>query len=80
MVLDHPPGERAYCDYAGDTVPIYNYDGSVSFKAQIFVVTLAYSEYSYVCAHRSQDMALIHYGMRSSTYVLWRITKDPNPR
>ena len=57
MVLDHPPGERAYCDYAGDTVPIYNYDGSVLFKAQIFVVTLAYSEYSYVCAHRSQDMA-----------------------
>ena len=57
MALDHPPGERAYCDYAGDTVPIYNYDDTVSFQAQIFVVTLAYSEYSYVCAHRSQDMA-----------------------
>lgn len=62
MVLDHPPGERAYCDYAGDTVPIYDYDDTVSFKAQIFVVTLAYSEYSYVCAHRSQDMASFSMG------------------
>lgn len=58
MMLNHPPGEHAYCDYAADTVAIYNYDDTVSFKTQIFDVTLAYSQYSYVCAHRSCDMAL----------------------
>lgn len=63
MALDHPSGDRAYCDYAGDSVPIYNYDDTISLQAQIFVVTLAYSEYSYVCAHRSQDMASFAWGV-----------------
>lgn len=57
MVLNHLPGEKAMVDYAGDTVPIYNQlTGLVDYKAQIFVMTLAFSGFIYAEAQRSQEM------------------------
>lgn len=56
MHLDHPPGKVAFIDYCGMTVPIYDRkSGEVDFYAQVLVVTLAYSGYSYVEAQRSQQ-------------------------
>ncbi len=56
MVLDHKPGEEAFLDYCGDTVAIYDSGTSqVSFEAEIFLDTLAYSGYSYFEAQRRQD-------------------------
>jgi transposase len=56
MVLIHKPGEKAYIDYCGMTVPIYDKEcDNVEFNSQIFVATLPYSEYSYFEAHSSQS-------------------------
>lgn len=56
MILKHEPGKKAFIDYCGDKVPIYDRSsGQVRYKAEIFVMTLAYSGYSYFEAHRFQN-------------------------
>ena len=58
MHIEHIPGDRCYIDYAGDKVPIYAFvdRDEVSFYAEIFVATLAYSAFSGVRACASGDL------------------------
>ena len=45
---EHRAGEKAFIDYAGQTVPIYNPEtGKVDLEAQVFIATLGASNYSY---------------------------------
>ncbi len=54
----HHPGERAYVDYAGVTLPIYvPRTGAVAFQAALFVMTLGYSNYTYAEWQRDQSLA-----------------------
>ena len=54
---EHLAGEKAFIDYAGQTVPIFNPDtGKVDFEAQIFIATLGASNYSYAEATFSQTL------------------------
>lgn len=56
MHLVHEPAKVAFIDYCGMTIPIYNKkSGQIDFHAQILVVTLAYSGYSYIEAQQSQS-------------------------
>ncbi len=56
MVLIHEPGEKAFLDYCGDTTPIFDRKTKeVAYYAEIFVITLAASGYTFFEAHRSQD-------------------------
>lgn len=56
MVLIHEPGEKAFLDYCGDTVPIYDRKTKeVVYYAEIFVMTLAASGCTFFEAHKSQD-------------------------
>ena len=48
-------GEKAFTDYSGQKVPIYHSDGSVS-EAEIFVMVLGASNYTYVEASNSQNL------------------------
>ena len=58
MHIEHIPGDRCYIDYAGDKVPIYAFvdRDEISFYAEIFVATLAYSAFSGVRACASGDL------------------------
>ena len=56
MHLDHAPGEMLFVDYAGQTMPVVDVDTGELFKAQIFVATLGYSNYTYVEATRTQQL------------------------
>jgi transposase len=50
-------GEKAFIDYAGQTVPIYNPEtGKVDLEAQVFIATLGASNYSYAEATASQTL------------------------
>lgn len=52
----HPPGEKMFVDWAGQTVPIYNsLDGSVS-SASIFVAVLGASNKTYAEAFPNQQL------------------------
>ncbi len=52
----HPPGEKMFVDWAGQTVPIYNsLDGSVS-QASIFVAVLGASNKTYAEAFPHQQL------------------------
>ena len=54
---EHRAGEKAFIDYAGQTVPIYNPEsGKVDFEAQIFIATLGASNYSFAEATASQTL------------------------
>lgn len=54
---EHRAGEKAFIDYAGQTVPIFNPNtGKVDFEAQIFIATLGASNYSYAEATASQTL------------------------
>ena len=56
MALSHEPGEKAFLDYCGDKIPIYERrTHKVSFYAEVFVDTLACSGYTYFEAHRDQS-------------------------
>jgi len=50
----HVPGERLFVDYAGKTVSIYDFDGSVR-EAQIFVATWGASNFTYAEATWTQS-------------------------
>ena len=57
MRQEHRAGEKAFIDYAGQTVPIYNQEtGKVDFEAQIFIATLGASNYSFAEATASQKL------------------------
>jgi transposase len=52
----HLPGEKMFVDWAGQTVPIYNQDGSVS-AAQLFVAVLGFSNKTFAEAFADQQLA-----------------------
>jgi len=54
---EHRAGEKAFIDYAGQTVSIYNpKSGKVDCEAQIFIATLGASNYSFAEATASQTL------------------------
>lgn len=53
----HRAGEKLFVDYAGPTVPIIDGRTGEIHKAQIFVAVLGASNYTYVEATRTQQMA-----------------------
>ena len=57
MRLEHKAGEKGFIDYAGTTIPIYCREtGEVSFKAEIFIMALGSSHYTFAYASRSQSL------------------------
>jgi len=57
MRQEHLAGEKAFIDYAGQTVPIFNPDtGKIDFEAQIFIATLGASNYTFAEATASQKL------------------------
>ena len=52
----HRPGEKAFIDYAGTTMPITDRDTGEITKAQIFVSTLGFSNFTFACAFKSQTI------------------------
>ena len=52
----HLPGEKMFVDWAGQTVPIYNQDGSVS-AAQLFLAVLGFSNKTFAEAFANQQLA-----------------------
>lgn len=54
---DHAPGEKVFVDYAGHTVPIIDRYSGESVSTQIFVAVLGCSNYTYICATRTQSLA-----------------------
>jgi transposase len=53
----HVAGERAFIDYAGQTVPIIDADTGEICQAQIFVAALGASSYTFACATARQTTA-----------------------
>ena len=57
MRLDHIPGDKAFIDYAGDTIPIYCHQTKqVLFNAQLFLMVLGASDYTFAYATASQKL------------------------
>ncbi len=56
MRLHDVAGEKVFVDFAGDTRPIYDSDGTILFAAQIFVAVLGASNLTYVEALTSQNL------------------------
>lgn len=56
MPQQHKAGEKAFVDYAGQTVPIVDRDTGEIREAVIFVATLGASNYTYVEAAPAQDL------------------------
>lgn len=54
MRQTHVAGEKAFVDYAGQTMPIVDASTGEITKAQIFVAVLGASNYTYACATRTQ--------------------------
>ena len=52
----HLPGEKMFVDWAGQTVPIYSPDGSVS-AAQLFLAVLGFSNKTFAEAFANQQLA-----------------------
>jgi transposase len=52
----HLPGEKMFVDWAGQTVPIYHQDGSVS-AAQLFLAVLGFSNKTFAEAFANQQLA-----------------------
>jgi hypothetical protein len=57
MRLTHKAGEKVFVDYAGQTVPVVDPETGEVRQAQIFVGVLGASNYTYVEAHWSQELA-----------------------
>lgn len=51
----HKPGEKAFIDYCGTTMQIIDPRTGEQSAAQIFVSSLGFSNYTYVCATKSQS-------------------------
>ena len=57
MRQTHKAGEKAFIDYTGLTVPIYDSsNGKILFEAQVFVATLGASSYTFAEATASQQL------------------------
>jgi len=56
MRLDHKAGEKAFVDYTGPTVPVINATTGEIQEAEIFVMVLGASSYTYVEAQWHQDL------------------------
>lgn len=56
MRQPHPPGERAFIDYAGTTVPIVDQATGVVRDAQVFVGALGASSYTFTEATETQSL------------------------
>jgi transposase len=54
----HPPGEKLFVDFPGDTIPVYDEaSGEVMLNAQLFVAVLGASSYVHAEAFGSQKLA-----------------------
>ncbi len=51
------PGQQMQVDFAGDPLPIYDAEGTVRYRAAIFVAVLAYSNYVFVGVYPDQTLA-----------------------
>lgn len=57
MRLEHKAGDKGFIDYAGTTLPIYDRQtNTVAFQAQLFVMALCFSQYTFAYASRSQTL------------------------
>ncbi len=57
MRMVHIPGDKAFIDYAGATIPIYcRQSKTVVYNAQLFVMVLGASDYTFVYASKSQQL------------------------
>jgi transposase len=56
MRLDHKAGEKAFVDYTGPTIPVINTTTGEIQEAEIFVMVLGASSYTYVEAQWHQDL------------------------
>ena len=55
MHFEHRGGEKLFCDFAGDTVPIWDpKTGEVNFAAQLFVAVMGASSYTFAKAFANQ--------------------------
>ena len=52
----HRPGDKAFVDYAGPTVPVIDRETGETHPAQIFVAVLGYSHYVFAEAHPDQSV------------------------
>jgi len=78
----HLPGEKMFVDWAGQTVPICNQDGSVS-AAQIFVAVLGFSNKTFAEAFANQQLAAwiaAHCHAYASFQGVARATIPDNPK
>jgi transposase len=57
MRLDHKAGEKAFVDYTGPTIPVVDPGTGEIRDAEIFVMVLGASSYTYVEAHWHQDLS-----------------------
>jgi transposase len=53
---EHRAGEKMFVDWAGDTIPIYDRNGSEPQPASLFVAALGASSYTFARATASQDL------------------------
>jgi transposase len=56
MRQEHKAGEKAFIDWAGSTIPIYDRVTGVAWQASLFVATLGASSYTWAEATRDQQM------------------------
>ena len=56
MRQEHKAGEKAFVDWAGATIPIYDRDTGVAWQAPLFVAALGASSYTWAEATRDQQM------------------------
>ena len=55
MHFEHRGGEKLFCDFVGDTVPIWDdHTGEVNFAAQLFVSVMGASSYIFAKAFANQ--------------------------
>lgn len=55
LVMNHPPGEKLFIDWAGDKLPYVERSTGEIVKCPVFVATLGYSNYTFLVATPSQD-------------------------
>jgi len=53
---DHKPGEKAYVDWAGTTMPVHTAETGEVWHAPLFVAVLGVSSYTYAEATRNQQL------------------------
>ena len=78
----HLPGEKMFVDWAGQTVPIYGPDGSVS-AAQLFVAVLGFSNKTFAQAFANQQLAswiAAHCHAYAAFHGVARATVPDNPK